>query len=121
MLDIDVFIDALKEDSGLSETSYNVFRHLFDLNFDSVRIIPTPSLDGLVGSSKLFIRLIKGRHSIDIHKSIVSFIELRDEEEPEGFVVDFYSYRDKDEVELSDKLKEMLDHFLRFYMKMEVQ
>lgn len=122
MLDIDIFIDALKDDSDLSETSYNVFRYLFNLNFDSVRIIPTPSMsEGLTVSSRLFIRLIKGSHSIDIHKSIVSFIELRGEEEPEGFVIDFYSYRDKDEEELSDKLKEMIDHFLRFYMKMEVQ
>ena len=121
MLDIDVFIDALKEDSELSEVSYKVFRYLFNLNFDSVRIIPVPSLTGMVGYSKLFIRLIKGSHSIDIHKSIVSFLELRGEDEFEGFVVDFYSYREKDEIEISDKLKEMLDHFLRFYMKMEVQ
>ena len=118
MLDIEVLIDTLKDDSGLSETSFNVFRYLYDnLNFSSVKIIPTI----INGENRMFIRLIKGSHSIDIHKSIISFIELRDDEEGEGFTIDFYSFREKDEIELSDKLKEMLDHFLRFYMKMEVQ
>ena len=120
MLDIDVFIDALKEDSGLSETSYNIFRYLFELNFDSIRLITKKTVEG---ENRLCIRLIKGYHSIDIHKSIVSFTELRgkNKEESEGYNIDFYSFREKDEIEISDKLKEMLDHFLRFYMKMEVQ
>lgn len=119
MLDIEVFIDTLKEDSGLSETSFNVFKYLYKLKFSSIKLIPVVINE----ENRLFIRMIKGYHSIDIHRSTISFIELRDEEdnEGEGFTIDFYTFKDKDEMELSDKLKEMLDHFLRFYMKMEVQ
>ncbi len=115
-IDIDIFIETLRDDSGLSETSYNVFRYLSEINFSAIKIIPISSFD----NNRLFIRLIKGFHAIDIHKSIISFIELREDVEAEGFTIDFYSFREKDEEELSDKLKEMLNHFLRFYMKVEV-
>ena len=115
MMDYNIFIDTLQEESNLSWISYKILDHLYKIHPEFLNYIDVSYENNIIERQKeFFIRVDKGgSFFFEIRSKILTGFKRKDN----GlgiFIQDFYSFREPEKID-EKALKLILDHSEKFY------